>query len=63
MGIEGMKWNEDEVVYLCGCDEQEYYECGGAGRKNCPYAGICKRSELPDGAVGPGTFGEYHLEG
>ena len=30
--------SEEEIVYICECDEQEYYECGGADRKNCPYA-------------------------
>jgi len=63
MGIEGMKWNEgEELVYLCTCDSQEYYECGGMGRKNCPYAKLVRRADIPNNAFGPGALDEYWSE-
>ena len=45
-GEKKMK-KQEEFVYLCQCDPQTWYECGGLGRETCENCGCYRVEDLP----------------
>ena len=50
-----------KIVWVCGCDAQTQYECGGLGRENCPYCRLMKVENLQDTAYPSHPFSDKNI--
>lgn len=45
--MNAVKDQQQEFVYVCQCDPQTWYECGGLGRETCENSGRYRVEDLP----------------
>ncbi len=53
----------DELVYVCNCSQQSFYECGGMAASCCDHCFKERRDQIPEEAQKSNLDDVFYIEG